>query len=199
MNLGGGGAPTSLRVQAKALTKADKALQDQGYFSHPDWLLLSSRPHDPVTLLFPESASGLACAVPPVWVTSFRMSLGQLLPASLCKHVFPLWLSWPSEGKWQLTHNIPYPPWLPQCPSTLYYYFSGFLSCLLEHKLHEGRGFILSTAESLELRLVLSTGKCLYDERINFWDGEGGQSSGAQDSIRLWRMSRGPPGREEHS
>ena len=76
-----GGAPTSLRVQAKALTKADKALQDQGYFSHPDWLLLSSRPHDPVTLLFPESASGLACAVPPVWVTSFRMSLGQLLPA----------------------------------------------------------------------------------------------------------------------
>ena len=86
MNLGGV-PPTSLRVQAKALTKADKALQDQGYFSHPDWLLLSSRPHDLVTLLFPESALGLACAVPPVWVTSFRMSLGQLLPASLCKRL----------------------------------------------------------------------------------------------------------------
>ena len=47
-----------LRVQAKALTKADKALQDRCHFFHPDWLLLSSGPHCPASLLFLESASG---------------------------------------------------------------------------------------------------------------------------------------------
>lgn len=152
----------------KALTEADKALQDQGRFSYPDWLLLCSRPHDPVTLLFSESASGhcLCCSSS---LGHFLQDVPRATPS--CKSVqtcLPIVAFLTIQSKMTTYPQHPLSPSTSSMPSNTVYYFSGLLSCLLEHKLHEGRVFILSTAGSLELRLVLSTCKRLYDEQINF-------------------------------
>lgn len=110
------------------------------------------------SLLFLESASGPSC--------SSSFCLGHFLldvhrailshSKSVCKYPLLTAAFPPSRRKWQLTTLIPVSISSILSNTLLLSILIYSLSLLLEHKLHEGGGFVLSTAGSLELRLVSS-------------------------------------------
>lgn len=146
-----------LWAQAKALTMADKAPPQDG--CHPDLPLLSSRPPCPDLL-----------AVPWICFRAFLLFLrsGTLPPRCpqgnsvslqvLHKHPLPTVAFLTVQLKMTTYPQHSSPSLFPHhLPTLLLRLLAYGLSALLEHKLHEGRGFALSTAGSLELRSVPST------------------------------------------